>query len=61
MKMKQCPLCKREIPELLYDLHITADNLAIQRMKRDFPDWSPTDGVCEPCLERYKKTASSAV
>ena len=61
MNMKQCPLCKKEIPELLYDLHMIADNLAIQRMQRDFPDWSPKDGVCEPCLERYKKTATSAV
>jgi hypothetical protein len=43
-----------EVPELLYDLHRSADNLAIERMKRDFPGWSEKDGVCEPCLERYK-------
>lgn len=60
MKMKQCPLCKKEIPELLYDLHIITDNLVIQRMQRDFPGWAPKDGVCEPCLERYKKTGSFA-
>jgi hypothetical protein len=54
MKTITCPLCKREVPELLYDLHRSADNLAIERMKRDFPGWSEKDGVCEPCLERYQ-------
>lgn len=60
MKMKQCPLCKKEIPELLYDMHMAADQLAIARMKRDFPDWSEKDGVCRPCLDRYRKTTTAA-
>lgn len=58
MATKTCPLCKREVPELLFDLHMQADMLAIERMKRDFPGWSEKDGVCEPCLERYKTLAS---
>jgi len=51
-------LCKREVPELLYDMHIAADNMAIERMKKDFPGWSEKDGVCEPCLERYRAKAA---
>ena len=58
MKMKQCPLCKKEVPELLYDLHAAADQLAIERMKKDFPGWSEKDGVCEPCLQRYMAKAA---
>ncbi len=60
MKMKTCPLCKMEVPELLYDLHHSADSLVIERMKRDFPGWSEHDGVCEPCLERYKNLRKGA-
>lgn len=52
--MKICPLCKREVPDLLYDMHVKTDMLAIERMKKDFPGWSETDGVCEPCLKRYQ-------
>jgi hypothetical protein len=55
------PALKREVPELLYDLHVATDKLVIERMKRDFPGWSEHEGVCEPCLERYKKLSSSAV
>ena len=54
MKMKKCPLCKKEVPELLYDMHRAVDEMVVTRMKRDFPGWSENDGVCEPCLERYK-------
>lgn len=59
MSMKQCPLCKTMVPELLYDMHRSADDLVINRMKRDFPGWSENDGVCEPCLERYKNMQKS--
>lgn len=59
MSMKQCPLCKTMVPELLYDMHRSADNLVINRMKRDFPGWSEHDGACEPCLERYKSMQKS--
>lgn len=58
MKKMICPLCKRSVPEDLYEMHITIDRLAIQRMKRDFPGWSEKDGACLPCLERYEKLAA---
>jgi len=53
-KMKNCPLCGQLVPELLYDLHRSVDDMIIGRMKRDFPGWSEHDGVCGPCLERYQ-------
>jgi hypothetical protein len=52
--MKRCPLCGQLVPELLYDLHRSADDLVVARMMKDFPGWSGNHGVCEPCLERYK-------
>lgn len=54
MKMKRCPLCGQEVPELLYDLHRSVDGMIVSRMKRDFPGWTDRDGVCGPCLERYR-------
>lgn len=60
MKMKICPLCGAMVPELLYDLHRSADDLVISRMKRDFPGWSEHDGVCDPCLERYQSLNKNA-
>src|SRR5574341_45775 len=53
-RMTRCPLCGQEVPELLYDLHRAVDDLIVSRMKRDFPGWSERDGVCGPCLDRYK-------
>ncbi|MHB8880543.1 MAG: hypothetical protein ACYC69_03420 [Thermodesulfovibrionales bacterium] len=55
--MKKCPLCGREVPEALYQMHIATDQLVIEKMKRDFPGWSEKEGACGPCLERYKKAA----
>jgi hypothetical protein len=55
MKTKQCPLCKRDVNELLYDMHIATDELKIKLIKQQFPDWSEKDGICEPCHERFRK------
>jgi hypothetical protein len=58
MAMKKCPLCGKEVPEKLYPLHEAADQLAIRRMQEDFPGWEPNKGVCDPCLERYRKIST---
>ena len=55
MKMIKCPLCGMEVPELMYKLHEATDQMAIHRMQSKFPGWQPEDGVCEPCLERFRK------
>lgn len=54
MNMVKCPLCGMEVPELMYELHEATDRLVIQRMQAKFPGWEPKDGVCEPCLERFR-------
>lgn len=60
IKMRRCPLCGQLVPELLYDLHCSADSMIVAKMKRDFPGWSEHYGVCGPCLDRYKGIASVA-
>lgn len=37
---------------------VLTNQLAIERMKKDFQGWSENDGVCEPCLERYRAKAA---
>lgn len=56
VRMKRCPLCGQLVPDLLYDLHRSADDMIVARMERDFPGWSEQEGVCGPCLERYRCT-----
>lgn len=60
-RMKRCPLCGQLVPELLYDLHLSVDDMVLARMRRDFPDWSEFDGVCGPCLSRYKGMKNVAI
>lgn len=55
MNMMKCPLCGMEVPELMYELHQATDQMVIARMQSRFPGWQPEDGVCEPCLERFRK------
>lgn len=55
MKMVKCPLCGMEVPELMYQLHEATDRMVIHQMQAKFPGWQPEQGVCEPCLERFRK------
>lgn len=55
MKTIKCPLCGMEVPELMYALHEATDQMIIHRMQNKFPGWQPEDGVCEPCLDRFRK------
>jgi hypothetical protein len=31
------------------------DKFAIEQVKYDFSGWTEDDGLCLPCLERYRK------
>lgn len=55
MKMVKCPLCGMEVPELMYQLHEATDQMIIHQVQAKFPGWQPEEGVCEPCLERFRK------
>src|SRR6266540_4256360 len=55
MEMVKCPLCGMEVPDLMYPLHEATDKLVINRMRNKFPGWQAEDGVCEPCLDRFRK------
>jgi len=52
---KRCPLCKREVPWLLYHMHSPVDEMLVPILKGDYPGWSEDDGICIPCLEKYKR------
>jgi len=46
----RCPLCRYPTSEWTVDGVLSAVGAAISR---DFPDWSPGDGCCSHCAERY--------
>lgn len=55
VKMIKCPLCGMDVPELMYELHEATDQMIIHQVQAKFPGWQPEQGVCEPCLERFRK------
>lgn len=50
----ECSVCGMDVHELVHPLHGTADQPVILRVQGRFPGWRPEEGLCEPCLERFK-------
>lgn len=47
----RCPLCRYPTSEWAVDGTLSTAAAAI---RGDFPDWSPSDGCCSHCAERYE-------
>lgn len=54
MQKKLCPICHREVYWLVHHLHNVTDQFALEEVKNDFMGWTEDDGLCLPCLERYR-------
>ena len=55
MQKTHCPICKKEVFYLVHHLHNMTDEFAVEQVKYDFSGWTEDDGLCLPCLERYRK------
>jgi len=55
MQKKLCPVCKKEVYWLVHHLHKATDQVAVEQLKYDFSGWTEEDGLCLPCLEKYRK------
>lgn len=55
MQKKHCPVCRKEVFYLVHHLHNMTDKFAVEQVKYDFSGWTEDDGLCLPCLERYRK------
>ena len=53
-----CPLCKFPTYHWMDSIGERVDEKVIKGIQRDFPDWNPSNGACERCIEVYQAHAS---
>lgn len=55
MNAYTCPVCQNKIQrDLMVFMRHTEDHI-IEAIHKAHPEWKAQDGVCEPCVEYYKK------
>ena len=52
-----CPLCKFPTYNWVYDPESICDEMVIEAIQIDFPDWESKDGACDRCVEVYELRA----
>ena len=52
-----CPLCKFPTYNWVDDPESVCDEMVIEAIKIDFPDWESKDGACDRCVEVYELRA----
>jgi len=52
-----CPLCKFPTYNWVDDPESICDEMVIEAIKIDFPDWEGKDGACDRCIEVYELRA----
>jgi len=55
-----CPLCKFPTYNWVDDPESVCDEMVIEAIKIDFPDWESKDGGCDRCIEVYELRAGTA-
>ncbi len=52
-----CPLCKFPTYNWVDDPESVCDEMVIEAIEIDFPDWESKDGACDRCIEVYELRA----
>ncbi len=52
-----CPLCKFPTYNWVDDPESVCDEMVVEAIKIDFPDWESKDGACDRCVEVYELRA----
>ncbi len=55
-----CPLCKFPTYNWVDDPASVCDEMVIEAIQIDFPDWESKDGGCDRCIEVYELRAGTA-
>ena len=55
MNAYTCPICSHEIERDLMVFIQHTDGHIIEAIQKAHPKWVVKEGVCDPCLEYYKK------
>jgi serine protease AprX len=48
-----CLLCNDVVDELLYRFHVSSEQVVIDKIKTNNPDWAEQDGICSRCIDYY--------
>jgi len=55
-----CPLCKFPTYNWVDDPESVCDEMVIEAIQIDFPDWESKDGACDRCVEVYELRAGTS-
>jgi hypothetical protein len=55
-----CPLCKFPTYNWVDDPESVCDEMVIEAIEIDFPDWESKDGACDRCIEVYELRAGTS-
>jgi hypothetical protein len=54
MSTYKCPICQQETPRDLVIFLDHTDQHIIDEIKKQYPEWVNSDGMCQKCAEHYK-------
>lgn len=48
-----CPLCQDKVDKLVYRFHYDSEQAVIEKIRKEFPEWTERDGLCSRCLDFF--------
>jgi len=49
-----CPLCQDKVDKLVYRFHYDSDQAIIDKIRKEFPEWTKQDGLCSRCVDFFR-------
>jgi serine protease AprX len=51
-----CPLCNDGVDKLVYKHHFDTEQYILERVRKEFPEWTVKDGMCSRCVDYFHST-----
>src|SRR5436190_20102645 len=49
-----CPLCQDKVDKLVYRFHYDSEQAVLEKIRREFPEWTKQDGLCSRCSDFFR-------
>jgi serine protease AprX len=49
-----CPLCQDKVDKLVYRFHYDSEQVIIEKIRKEFPEWTKQDGLCSRCVDFFR-------
>ena len=49
-----CPLCQDKVDKLVYRFHYDSEQAVLEKIRREFPEWTKQDGLCSRCVDFFR-------